>query len=249
MADQQAKRRKKRYQASSAYAGDVKPAGILGILGSSKTMIFVFVLMALALAAGGAFGIINRNFGGGTNDQENVQGFVDPGDNSDETPVPDETPTIKQYEAPPAMTIDASKSYTATIETELGDIEVELESGTAPQTVNNFVFLANDGFYNGLVFHYVQQGFEAIAGDPACAALGDECRGNGGPGYDLSEGVSGEYDAGTLGMANGSQFFIALTASDQFAEFTPFGRITSGLDIAEALTQGTKIERVTIQQS
>jgi peptidyl-prolyl cis-trans isomerase B (cyclophilin B) len=248
MANQQAKRRRKRYQAGSAYAGDVKPSGVLGFLGSSKTMIVIFGIMALALAGGGIAGLLTQTFGN-SNDQQNQAGFVEPDDNEDGTPAPDTTPSFKQYDAPPAMTIDASKTYTATIQTELGDIEVELTPGSAPETVNNFVFLANDGFYNGLVFHYVQQGFEAIAGDPTCTALGEDCRGSGGPGYELSEQVAGEYVEGTLGMVNGSQFFIAFTGSDQFADFTPFGRVTSGLNIAEQLTQGTKIEGVTVSES
>ena len=248
MATEQTRRRRKRYQAGSAYAGDVKPTGFLGVLGSRRTMIIVFVVMALALVAGGVVGVFTQLGLGGSNTQKNQQGFVLPPDDENGTPTAEATPSFTVYEAPPAMTIDVTKSYTATIKTELGDIQVELLPSQAPETVNNFVFLAQDDFYDGLVFHYVLQGFEALAGDPTCKDLGESCRKTGGPGYDLTEKVSGEYSAGTLGMANGSQFFIALTGSDQFSEFTPFGRVVSGLSVAEALTEGTKIESVEIQQ-
>lgn len=247
MANQQTRRRRKRYQAGSAFAGDVKPTGVLGFLGSTRTMKVVFFVMALALGAGTIVGIFTRIGFGGTNDQKNQQGFVLPPDSAG-TPTAEATPSIKVYAAPPAMTIDTSKTYTATIKTELGNIQVELLPSQAPETVNNFVFLAGDGFYNGLVFHYVQQGFEALAGDPSCRDLGETCRKTGGPGYDLTEKVTGEYGAGTLGMANGSQFFIALTGSDQFSDFTPFGRVVSGLAVAEQLTAGTKIQSVEIQE-
>ncbi len=251
MTKQQSKRRRKRYRAASAYAGDVRPTGVLGVLGSSQTMRIVFILMALALAAGGlgsifARGLFTGNSHGGSSDSN----FVLPEDNdSNGTPEPDATPLGKQYAGPPAMSIDTSKRYVATIETELGDIQVELFAEQAPQTVNNFVFLARDGFYNGLSFHFVSAGFSAQAGDPTG-------RGTGGPGYELPQEATGPFQQGYLGMANGteqgtnsgSQFFIALTESERFAEFTPFGRIISGLDVAERLSQGTKIQTVQVQE-
>ncbi|MEX2160124.1 MAG: peptidylprolyl isomerase [Dehalococcoidia bacterium] len=250
MTTQQTKRRRKRYQAVSAYAGDVKPAGILGLLGSTRTIQVVFIVMALALVAGVVVGIFTQGRAG-QDDQKNQQGFVDQtkDDTANSTPGAP-TPSVKKYDGVPAMTIDTSKSYTATIKTSDGDIQIELLPEQAPQTVNNFVFLAKDGFYNGLIFHYVQQDFEAITGDPFCTADSTtDCKGRGGPGYDLNEGVTGDYEAGTVGMANGSQFFIAFTNSDQFADFTPFGRITSGLDVARQLTTTSTVESVTIQES
>jgi cyclophilin family peptidyl-prolyl cis-trans isomerase len=247
MGKQQTKRRRKRYQAGSAFAADVKPAGVLGFLGSNRTMAIVFATMALAMVAGGAAALF-RSGALGTNDQSNPSGFVLPDDEQDGTAEPGSTPSGPRFDTAPPMTIDASKSYTATIKTDLGDIEVELLPQQAPETVNNFVFLANQGFYDGIAFHYVSSGFEAIAGDPECRA-GAECDGVGDAGYDFSEGVTGDYEAGTLGMINGSQFFIALTASDQFKDFTPFGRVVSGLNVAEQLAVGTQIQDIQIQES
>lgn len=250
MTTQQTKRRRKRYQAASPYAGDVKPAGILGLLGSARTIQVVFIVMALALVAGVVVGIFTQGQAG-QDDQKNQQGFVDQTNNDNTNSTPDApTPEVKKYDGVPAMTIDTSKSYTATIKTSDGDIQIELLPEQAPQTVNNFVFLAKDGFYDGLIFHYVQQDFEAITGDPFCTADSTtDCKGRGGPGYDLDENITGDYEAGTVGMANGSQFFIALSASDQFSDFTPFGRIVSGLEVAEQFTTSTTIQSVTIQES
>ena len=241
MARQQSKRRRKRYQPGSAYAGDVRPTGILNVLTSPQTIRAIFVLMALALVVGGGAAIFSTNLfrttgaGGG-------QSFVDPGDTVESAePRPGDVET-RQFSAPPEMSIDTGKRYTATIRTELGDIEVELLDDQAPATVNNFVFLAREGFYDGLDFHHVTQGFSAQAGDPTG-------RGDGGPGYAFDQEGPGPFETGTLGMVNGSQFFIALTASDQFEQFTPFGRIVSGIDVAEGLTIGTQIQTIEVQES
>ena len=210
--------------------------------------------MALALVVG-SFGAVL--FGGvffGTSSSSNLPDFVLP----DDRQTPDDSATavptlpaieVRQYPEAPAMTIDPNKTYIATIKTSAGDIQVELFASQAPQTVNNFVFLARDGFYDGLAFSYADPRFSANAGDPACtAATIQTCRGDGGPGYELEEIVQGEFQAGVLGMANASQFFIALAASDQFAQFTPFGRVISGLDVAERLTQGTEIEKIEVNE-
>ncbi len=250
MAKQQSKRRRKRYRAASAYAGDVRPTGVLGVLGSSQTMRIVFILMALALAAGGLGSIFAGGlFTGNSHSGSSNSDFVLPEDNDSNTPEPGATALGKQYAGPPALSIDAGKRYVATIATELGDIQVELFAEQAPQTVNNFVFLARDGFYNGLPFYYVSPGFSAQTGDPTG-------RGTGGPGYELPQEPAGPFDQGYLGMANGSeqgmnngsQFFIALTKDDRFSAFTPFGRIISGLDVAERLSQGTKIQTVQVEE-
>jgi len=156
----------------------------------------------------------------------------------------------KQYNSPPAKVIDPKKKYTAIFKTEKGDFEIALFADKTPKTVNNFVFLAKDGFYNGLIFHQVTTGFDAQAGDPSCLAQASEelCRGTGGPGYDLPQEQPGQFQAGEIGMANASQFFIALDASDQFSKFTPFGRIISGLDVAEKISQGTAIQSIEISE-
>jgi peptidylprolyl isomerase len=178
------------------------------------------------------------------------------------TPSASPTATTQRYSGPPAMTIDPSKSYSAVIHTEKGDIRVELFAQQAPQTVNNFVFLARDGFYNGLTFFWVKPDFVAQTGDP-------ENTGHGGPGYTIPDEDSGmPFVAGTLGMAKkadepnsgGSQFFITLTDQLQLnGEFTSFGRVVEGMDVLLSLTPrdppgtdlppGDKVLSIDIQES
>src|SRR5947207_14488774 len=101
----------------------------------------------------------------------------------------------KQYQAPPAMTIDANKNYTATIETDAGTITAELYPKIAPQTVNAFVFLAREGFYEGVIFHRVIPGFMIQGGDPSGS-------GSGGPGYKLKAEVNSmKHERGVLSLA------------------------------------------------
>jgi peptidylprolyl isomerase len=178
------------------------------------------------------------------------------------TPAPDATATSR-YSGPPAMTIDTNKSYVAVIHTDKGDIRVELFAKEAPQTVNNFVFLARDGFYNGVTFYWVKPGFTAQTGDP-------ENTGHGGPGYTIPDEASGvPFLAGTMGMAKkpdepnsaGSQFFITYTDQPQLNDqFTAFGRVVGGMDVLNALTPrepqpgqdlppGDKILSIDIQES
>jgi cyclophilin family peptidyl-prolyl cis-trans isomerase len=211
--------------------------------------------MALALAGGGIVGVFGRGALRGSG--SSADDFVLPTAEAGTTPQPDDGTGVKQYDGPPAMSIDLESSYVATIKTGLGDIEVELLVKEAPETVNNFVFLARDGFYDGLTFHHVAGGFSATAGDPACTAQNPSCRGDGGPGYTIPDEPNDvPFEAGVLGMATrpdtpdsgGSQFFIALTESEQFDQFTAFGRIRSGLDVAEQLTTGTEIQTIEIQE-
>jgi cyclophilin family peptidyl-prolyl cis-trans isomerase len=246
MANQQTKKRRKRYQPGSAYAGDVKPTGVFRVFGNVKLFFIVgAVIMLGSVLAGGILSF--NNDPAGTPPQ-----FVRPGED-DGTPgaSDDDGPAeVRQFEAAPPLTLDTSKSYTATIRTSAGEIQVELFDDQAPQTVNNFVFLAENDFYDGLIFHQVVNNFNAQAGDPFCQASGEtSCRGSGDPGYSLDQEAPGEFAIGTLGMANASQFFIALDDSEQFNEFTPFGRVTSGLDVAQSLARGTEIESVEISSS
>lgn len=145
----------------------------------------------------------------------------------------------KQYGSPPEMTIDPNKHYTATFKTQRGDIVVELFASQAPFTVNNFVFLAREGWYNGVTFHRVITGFAAQSGDPSGT-------GYGGPGYLIPDEFVPEmrFDApGWVGMANtgpdtnGSQFFITLAAQPAFdGRYTLFGRVLRGMDVVAALS-------------
>ncbi len=162
-----------------------------------------------------------------------------------------------QYSAAPELTIDPAGSYSATLQTNPGDIEISLFADRAPQAVNNFLFLAGEGFYDGVIFHRVVSGFVVQGGDPTGT-------GTGGPGYKFGDELdgSGAYRRGTLAMANsgpntnGSQFFICLDDVGLPHAYTIFGTVTSGMDavdsIAAAPRRGERprsdcvIERVTM---
>ena len=155
-----------------------------------------------------------------------------------------------RYAAPPPMTIDASRTYRATLVTAKGSIELTLDAKAAPRTVNNFVFLARDHFYDGLTFHRVERSFVVQGGDPS----GD---GTGGPGYFIDDEASPLlHDDGALGMAKsaapnsaGSQFYITLGAQpDLDGRYTVFGKVTSGMEIVRAIARGDAITRVTIAE-
>ncbi len=152
----------------------------------------------------------------------------------------------KQYPAPPPMTIDPSHRYLATLETTRGTIIVELLPQDAPLSVNNFVFLAREGFYDGLTFHRVED-WVIQGGDP----FG---RGYGGPGYQWEdEPVRGEYLAGVMAMANagpntnGSQFFILKRDTPLPKRYNLFGRVVEGMDVVNAIQRGDRM-RVTISE-
>lgn len=149
------------------------------------------------------------------------------------------TATTHTYSAAPPMTIDPAKKYTATIETPRGNIVVDLLPDIAPQTVNNFVFLSRQNFYNGLTWHRVLTGFMAQGGDPQ----GD---GKGGPGYSIPAEFTDKilYDKpGLLAMARssdpnsaGSQFFITTAPAPSLNnQYTIFGQVTQGQDIVNAI--------------
>ena len=146
---------------------------------------------------------------------------------------------IAQYSNVPPVTIDTSAHYTAVIRTNLGNMDLELFAAQAPVTVNNFIFLANDGFYDGVVFHRVIPSFMIQGGDP----LG---RGTGGPGYRFQDEfvASLTFDQpGKLAMANsgpatnGSQFFVTTAPTPHLNNaHTIFGQITQGQDVADAIS-------------
>ena len=142
---------------------------------------------------------------------------------------------MKSYPAPPQMAIDPAHSYTATIDTSAGTMTAELFASEAPKTVNNFVFLARDGFYDGVIFHRVISGFMIQGGDPTGT-------GRGGPGYRFDdEPVTRKYSRGILAMANagpntnGSQFFVMHADYGLPPNYTIFGRLTSGEDVLDKI--------------
>lgn len=157
----------------------------------------------------------------------------------------------KQYSSPPQMGIDANKSYAATLDTSRGKIIVDLFAKEAPNTVNNFVFLARDGFYNGTKFHRVIPDFMVQGGDP-------EGTGRGGPGYKFADEFKGnphKHQRGTLSMANagpgtnGSQFFITHVKTDWLdGKHTVFGQVRSGQEVVDAVKQGDTLNSVTIEE-
>ena len=157
----------------------------------------------------------------------------------------------KQYDARPPLTIDPNASYTATFKTARGDIVVELFAKQAPNTVNNFVFLARDGFYDNITFHRVIPDFMAQGGDP-------EGNGRGGPGYQFAD----EFDQslrhdkpGILSMANagpntnGSQFFITHVPTPHLdGKHSVFGQVTEGMDVVLSLANGDALTTIEITE-
>jgi cyclophilin family peptidyl-prolyl cis-trans isomerase len=148
------------------------------------------------------------------------------------------TPSSKQYEEKPAVTIDDSKQYFATIKMDVGDIKLELFPEDAPETVNSFIFLAREGFYNGITFHRVIPGFVAQAGDPTGT-------GTGGPGYNIPDEVNErQFLDGTMGMAKtsapnsgGSQFFICYSPQPNLdGNYTVFGQVVEGRDVLDQIS-------------
>jgi peptidyl-prolyl cis-trans isomerase B (cyclophilin B) len=157
----------------------------------------------------------------------------------------------QQWNTAPAMTIDPKKKYTATIETNRGDIVLELAAQEAPKTVNNFVFLARQGFYDGVTFHRVISDFMIQGGDPTGT-------GRGGPGYKFEDETKSNplrHTRGVISMANagpntnGSQFFITHGPQPHLdGKHTVFGKVTSGQDVVDAIQQGDKMVKVAITE-
>jgi cyclophilin family peptidyl-prolyl cis-trans isomerase len=186
---------------------------------------------------------------------------------SDEQRVEGDDGMARQYTEPPHMRVDPTKSYTGTLETNKGTIEVEFFPEDAPQTVNNFVCLAEDGYFDNTPFHRIVKGFVIQGGDPTGT-------GSGGPGYKFAdEPVARDYERGTLAMANagpdtnGSQFFIVLDdlRGKLPKNYTIFGRVRDGMDVVDAIantptrtgrsgenstpTESVTLEKVTISEA
>jgi len=144
----------------------------------------------------------------------------------------------QQYPSQPDLAIDPSKTYTATVKTNHGDITLELFADESPDTANNFVFLAREGFYDGVIFHRVIKGFMIQGGDPTGT-------GTGGPGYKFADELGAArtrgYKKGTLAMANsgpntnGSQFFIMHDDYGLPPQYSVFGQATDGLDVVDQI--------------
>jgi peptidyl-prolyl cis-trans isomerase B (cyclophilin B) len=158
----------------------------------------------------------------------------------------------KRWNNPPAMQIEPGKTYGATIETSRGTIELELYPQYALKAVNNFVFLAREGFYDGVTFHRVIPNFMIQGGDP----LGT---GRGGPGYTFEDEVHANpltHETGVISMANagpdtnGSQFFITHSPQPHLnGRHTVFGRVVRGQDVVNAIRQGDVMAGIAISEA
>lgn len=158
----------------------------------------------------------------------------------------------KKWNSPPEMQIDPGKAYKVTMETSQGEIELELYPQYAPITVNNFVFLIREGYYDGVTFHRVIKNFVIQGGDPTGT-------GSGGPGYKFEDEFRGnpmKHETGAISMANagpgtnGSQFFITHSPQPHLdGHHTVFGKVVKGQDVVDAIAQGDGMEKVTVVES
>ena len=158
----------------------------------------------------------------------------------------------KEYSSPPAMAIDLNKNYSATINTSRGEIVCDLFAKDAPKTVNNFVFLAKEKFYDGTVFHRVIADFMIQGGDPTGT-------GRGGPGYRFEDEFKNnphKHQVGSLSMANagpntnGSQFFITHVATDWLnGKHTVFGKVRQGQNVVNEIQAGDELLSVVITET
>jgi peptidyl-prolyl cis-trans isomerase B (cyclophilin B) len=158
---------------------------------------------------------------------------------------------MQQWNQPPEMVIDPDKEYKVEMETNRGTIQLELYPQHAPKTVNNFVFLAREGFYDGVSFHRVIDDFVIQGGDPTGT-------GRGGPGYKFEDELEGnplKHETGAISMANagpntnGSQFFITHSPQPHLdGKHTVFGKVVSGMDVVNEIEAGDKMIGVTAKE-
>ena len=158
----------------------------------------------------------------------------------------------KKWKEAPEIQIDPGKAYNVTMETSQGEIELELYPQYAPKTVNNFVFLIREGYYDGVTFHRVIKNFVIQGGDPTGT-------GSGGPGYQFEDEFRGnplKHETGSISMANagpgtnGSQFFITHSPQPHLdGHHTVFGKVVKGQDVVDAIAQGDLMKKVTVIES
>lgn len=212
--------------------------GIMGWMQRNMRVLFLGGIVVLLLSLGaGTF--LSSNSNSKRRPTETPTPTATPSATASTTPTPPASPTPRRaYSAAPPMTIDPNKQYEAVILLDKGgEIHIELLAKDAPKTVNNFVFLAKNKFFDGLTFHRVLQDFVAQGGDPSGT-------GSGGPGYFLEvEKNTIPLAAGVIAMAkspagiSGSQFFITLTPQPGLQpDFTAFGRVTTGMEVVRRIT-------------
>lgn len=243
---------RKRNYAASAPEAKYKPEFPMSLLQNAK----VFYIMGAVIMIGGV--VMAALLGGSglnsaTPDAPTATPTTEAG-----TPEPTATPDARTFTAPEDVIDEETKTYTATIVTEKGTIEVELYADQAPKTVNNFVFLSQQGYFDGLEFHRVEPNFVIQAGDPTNTQEDQR----GGPGYEVEEDVNELLnEEGTIAMAKtrgatsfGSQWFINLKDNPGLDgagadRFYPFGKVTAGMDVAKSIEQGDVIESITITEA
>ncbi|SDX77243.1 Peptidyl-prolyl cis-trans isomerase (rotamase)-cyclophilin family [Paenibacillus sp. CF384] len=195
----------------------------------------VFILSAMLIVTAGCGAKTNNSV------QENQGTPTESVDNNTTGGAANEEESPKSWSEMPAMAIDKEKNYNATFKTNKGEFTIELFAKDAPQTVNSFVFLSKEKFYDGVKFHRIIKDFMIQGGDP----LGN---GTGGPGYTIPDEFNNghKFEAGILAMANtgqpesgGSQFFICTGTGADFLNtqpnYTIFGKVTKGMDIVTAI--------------
>lgn len=244
--DQQRRRRRSQRQrarqqsAAPESAGQVEFTGPMGFMQRHTREFFLGGIIVMVLSLGSIFFATQVGGHSGTTADTAPDHTTTPEDianDPDVTPTPDDG-IVRVYAAPPEMAIEGDAVYEAVIHLESGDVRIELYPEEAPGYVNNFVFLAQNQFYDGLTFHRVVPGFVAQAGDPTGSGFGS-------PGYGLDAETNAlGFERGVLSMArdatgqtNGSQFFITLGATPHLnGDFTVFGQVIEGLDLVDTLT-------------
>lgn len=265
----QTQKRRKAYSggAMSADATAIKKKGVFRVFGNYT--LFAIIGAIVMIGGLGITAALSTSQNSGAPKPKTGMGISTSTPSADSTAQAVPTTVAKHYTAAPPMTIDPGKTYTATIKTDAGDVTVQLLSKDAPEAVNNFVFLAQDGFYNGTTF------YGAIADSSGKIQIvrgGDPTNtGSGGPGYTLPfETSPQEFTGAVLAVAkpsaagepnNGSQFFFTLNDQPTFnGKFTVFGKILSGSDVLAGLTPrdplsmkdppaGAAIQSITITSS
>ncbi len=250
---QASNRRVRRRSATTGYRGvsRTKPTGILGIVTNPKIFVGAMLLMGLAMLLSVLPGFTT---GRSTSDDGQVHqaGELEdkPQTAADSTAQPQAgtTPVVKRYDTPPSIKVDPARRYLATVKTSKGDFQIELDPKQAPETVNSFVFLAREGYYNNTPFMQLvknQDGskFVAQAGDPTCKA-GAFCQALGTPGFSIKkETTTLPFSRGAVGMggssptSNGGQFFISFGNYEALnGKYTIFGRVISGMEVVDRLS-------------
>ncbi len=233
--------RRRRYTQNYTAVGKVELPGPLRVLTHPKVFAAIGIIFALAIFGGLLYGTIQSNSSSNSGVQQaNEAADVPTDEEAAGSPSVEVTPTTKRFETAPAMSIDPNKKYTAVIQTTKGEVVIELDAKLAPQTVNSFVFLARQGYYNNNPFiQSLDNGrpFTAATGDPTGTG---EVR----PGYftpgelntnPFARGAVGM--GGTQGTENDGRFWVAFGDYPAYnGKFTIFGRVVSGLDVLEKLT-------------